>query len=53
MLAAKLRGDPLAERIDLRDLSNLVAGLPERIRHTTRLQELLQMIQQARQLTGR
>ncbi|MDG2222202.1 MAG: von Willebrand factor type A domain-containing protein [Rubripirellula sp.] len=53
MLAAKLRGDPLAERIDLRDLSNLVAGLPERIRNTTRVQELLQMIQQARQLTGR
>ena len=52
LLAAKLRGDPLAERIDLRDLSNLVAELPERIRNTKRVKELLQMIQQARQLTG-
>jgi Mg-chelatase subunit ChlD len=53
LLASKLRGDPLAERIDLRDLSNLVAELPEHIRNTARVQELLQMIQQARQLTGR
>ena len=52
MFAAKLRGGPLGGVVDLKTLSNLVAGLPERHRNAKRVQQLQQMIQQARQLNG-
>ena len=50
LLAAKLRGEPLGESVDLRTLSNLVAGLPDR---NVRIEQLQQMIQQARQMSGK
>ena len=53
LLAAKLRGEPLGESVDLKALSTLIEGLPESHRSTERVQELQQMIQQARQLSGK
>jgi hypothetical protein len=52
LFAAKLRGEPLGETVDLRTLSELIAGLPDRDRNANRVQQLQLMIQQARQLTG-
>jgi hypothetical protein len=52
MLAARLRGEPLGETVDLRTLSDLIAGLPQQDRNVDRVQQLHQMIQQARQLAG-
>lgn len=52
LLAAKLRGEPLGASVDLKSLSELVAGLPERVRTAQRVEQLQFMIQQARQLTG-
>jgi hypothetical protein len=52
LLAAKLRGEPLGETVDLKTLFDLVAGLPERDRNADRVQQLQQMIQQARQVSG-
>jgi len=52
MLAARLRGEPLGETVDLRTLSDLIAGLPQQDRTADRVQQLYQMIQQARQLAG-
>ncbi len=52
LLAAKLRGEPLGESVDLKTLSNLIAGLPDRDRNATRVQQLQLMIQQARQVSG-
>ncbi len=53
LLAAKLRGEPLGETVDLKTLSNLIAELPDRDRNAHRVQELQQMIEQARQLSGK
>ncbi len=53
LLAAKLRGEPLGETVDLKTLSNLIAGLPDRDRNPPRVGELQQMIAQARQLSGK
>ena len=53
MLAAKLRGEPLGETVDLQSLSQLVSGLPEQERNDTRVQQLQQMIEQARQLSAK
>lgn len=53
LLAAKLRGEPLGETVDLQVLSQLVSGLPEPERSDTRVQQLKQMIEQARQLSGK
>ncbi len=50
MLAAKLRGEPLGETVDLKALSKWIAELPERQRNTQRIQQLRQMIEQARSL---
>lgn len=52
LLAAKLRGEPLGETVDLKTLSKWIAGLPERERSTQRIQQLRQMIEQTRQLHG-
>ena len=53
MLAAKLRGEPLGEAVDLQALSHLMSGLPEQDRNDSRVQQLQQMIEQARQLSGK
>lgn len=53
MLAAKLRGGPLGEVVDLKVLSNLIAGLSEQERSVKRVQQLQTMLQQARQVSGR
>ncbi|EMI21391.1 von Willebrand factor type A domain protein [Rhodopirellula maiorica SM1] len=52
LFAAKLRGDALAENVDLKTLSNLIAGLPEQSRNSDRVAQLQLMIQQARQVVG-
>jgi len=52
LLAAKLRGEVLAETVDLKTLSDLIAGLPDQDRNADRVRQLHQMIQQARQLSG-
>ena len=52
MLAAKLRGEPLGETVDLRALANLLAELPTRERNDQRVKMLETMIQQARQVSG-
>ena len=53
MLAAKLRGEPLGEAVDLQALSHLMSGLPEQDRNDSRVQQLQQMIEQARQVSGK
>ncbi|MCA9217662.1 MAG: von Willebrand factor type A domain-containing protein, partial [Planctomycetales bacterium] len=50
-LAAKLRGEPLGESVDLKALSSLISGLPNNT-SSDRVGELQSMIEQARQLTG-
>jgi Mg-chelatase subunit ChlD len=52
LLAAKLRGEPLGETVELNTLSNLVAGLPDRVRNAERVGQLQLMIEQARQVSG-
>ncbi len=51
MLAARLRGETLGETVDLRTLSDLVAGLPDAQQLDPRVQQLKAMIEQARQLS--
>lgn len=53
LLAAKLRGEPLGESVDLQALSHLMSGLPDQDRSDQRVQQLQQMIEQARQLSRR
>ena len=53
LLAAKLKGEPLGESVELQTLFNLIAALPDRQRNTKRVQELQQMINQARQVSGK
>ena len=53
MLAARLKGEPLGASVDLKELSRLVSGLPEQVRSDKRVQQLQQMIDQARQLDGK
>jgi len=53
LLAAKLRGESLGETVDLKMLSNLIAGLPDIQRNTKRIQQLQQMLHQARQVSGK
>ncbi|MEO1529904.1 MAG: von Willebrand factor type A domain-containing protein [Planctomycetota bacterium] len=52
LLAAKLRGEPLGESVDLKTLAGIVASLPPTDR-SQRVDELQNMIQQARQLSGK
>lgn len=53
LLAAKLRGEPLGETVDLQTLSHLISSLPDHDRNNTRVQQLQLMIEQARQLSGK
>lgn len=53
LLAAKLRADPIAEVVDLSTLANVAAQLPAPWRDHVRVQQLTQMIEQARQLVGK
>ena len=53
LLAAKLRGEPLGETVDLKTLSQLIDGLPDRDRNAQRVKQLQRMIQQARQVSGK
>ena len=50
--AAKLKGGPLGDAVDLGELAQLVASLPEVDRDSERVRELRRMIAQARQLEG-
>jgi Mg-chelatase subunit ChlD len=52
LLAARLRGDPLGDVVDLQALSRLVAGLPDHELNVNRVQQLQLMIQHARQITS-
>ncbi|MCA9136958.1 MAG: von Willebrand factor type A domain-containing protein, partial [Planctomycetales bacterium] len=52
LLAAKLRGEPLGETVDLKTLSDLISGLPDRNRNSDRVGQLRQMIDQTRQISG-
>jgi hypothetical protein len=48
LLAAKLKGEALGQSVDLKTLSNYTAGLPDRYRNAQRVQQLQEMINQAR-----
>ncbi|QEF96745.1 von Willebrand factor [Stieleria maiorica] len=52
LFAAKLRGEPLGASVDLKTLADLLSGLPEPYRNAKRIQQLRQMIGQARQIGG-
>ena len=52
LFAAKLRGEPLGEAVDLKTLSELLAALPEQDRNAKRVQQLQSMINQALQVGG-
>ncbi len=52
MLAAKLKEDPLGGTVELQKLTELVNGLPQQTRQASRVQQLQQMIQQAREISG-
>ncbi|TWU15225.1 vWA domain-containing protein [Allorhodopirellula heiligendammensis] len=52
LFAAKLSGGPVGESVDLKVLSELLAGLPPQNRVANRVRQLEQMIQQARQING-
>ncbi|MEM6469833.1 MAG: von Willebrand factor type A domain-containing protein [Planctomycetota bacterium] len=51
LFAAKLRGEPLGESVDLRMLARFLSTLPT-VSRSQRVNELQDMIQQARQLSG-
>jgi Mg-chelatase subunit ChlD len=53
LLAAKLRGEPLGESVDLPTLSNLVSGLPSQDQNNARVQQLKLMLEQTRQMSGK
>ena len=52
LFAAKLRGEPLGEAVDLQAISDLIDGLPDADRNTPRVHQLQTMIEQARQIIG-
>ncbi|MEL6109479.1 MAG: von Willebrand factor type A domain-containing protein, partial [Planctomycetota bacterium] len=52
LLAAKLRGEPLGESVDLKTLAGFVSSVPPSDR-SERVEELQNMIQQARQLESK
>lgn len=51
--AAKLKGGPLGDVVDLEDLARLLGTLPESDQKQERVRQLGQMIEQARQLEGK
>ena len=52
LLATKLKGDVLADTVNLKELANLISSVPPQIRNSKRVKQLEVMIQQARQLNG-
>jgi Mg-chelatase subunit ChlD len=53
LFAAKLKGDPLGESVRLKTLAEVIAGIsPSGDEPQTRISQLQQMIQQARQIGG-
>ncbi len=50
--AAKLKGGPLGDMVDLGELARLAASLPERDQRSERVRQLREMIEQARSLEG-
>ena len=52
LFATKLKGDVLADTIDLKELASLIATLPPEVRNSQRIKKLEVMIQQARQING-
>lgn len=52
MLAAKFAGGPQADQVDLAQLKNFIAALPEALASQPRTQQLRAMIDQARQIAG-
>jgi Mg-chelatase subunit ChlD len=53
LFAAKLKGDPLGESVRLKTLAEVIAGIsPSGDEPQTRISQLQQMIQQARQISG-
>jgi len=50
LFAAKLRGDALGESVELPTLAQLLSSLPQSNLNATRVQQLQQMIEQARQM---
>jgi hypothetical protein len=53
LLAAKLNSEPLGETVDLDELAAMVSSLPESIQSKERVQQLRQMIEQARELAAK
>lgn len=52
LLAAKLKNDPVGDSADWVELARIIRELPQRSRLDPRVQNLLQMIEQARALSG-
>ncbi len=52
MLATKFSGGPQADSVDLAQLKNFIAALPEALASQPRTQQLRTMIDQARQIAG-
>ena len=52
LLAAKIKDDPVGEAAEYSGLSQIVNQLPQRHRDNPRVQQLLEMIEQARRLKG-
>ena len=52
MFAAKLKGGPLGEAVDLEVVAKLITGLPERFSESKRIAELQSMVAKARELEG-
>jgi hypothetical protein len=52
LFAIKLKGDAMADTIDLKELASLVSTLPPEIRRSQRIKKLEVMIQQARLISG-
>ncbi len=50
--AAYLKGGPAGDMVDLREIAQLVANLPDRYNGNERVQQLRQMIDQARNIAG-
>lgn len=52
LFAIKLKGDVLADTVDLKELTRLISSLAPEVRNDPRIKKLEVMIQQARQISG-
>ena len=52
LFAIKLKGDVLADTVDLKELTSLISSLAPEVRNDPRIKKLEVMIQQARQISG-